>query len=85
MFPQHVKAISKRRFPGALVNNQKLVPLGVSLITVIILTQEPTQENGSGATPLATDLSRFRTPHKLNRYILAKSDNPKDFDSVYAT
>jgi predicted GH43/DUF377 family glycosyl hydrolase len=31
------------------------------------------------------DLSRFHTPHKLNRYVLTKSDDPKDFDSVYAT
>ena len=31
------------------------------------------------------DLLRFKTPYKLNRYLLTKSDNPKDFDSVYAT
>lgn len=43
---------------------------------------------GSAAARAAApelELSRLRTPYKLNRYVLQKSEDPKAFDSHYAT
>jgi predicted GH43/DUF377 family glycosyl hydrolase len=61
------------------MGNIQSLAFGTSLAAVAIVAQAQ-----APASP-GPDLNRLRSPYKLNRYILSKSANPKDFDSVYVT
>lgn len=50
-----------------------------------LTTFGPLAQAPASPVVVTPDLSRFTTPYKLDRYVLTKSDDPKAFDSVYAT
>lgn len=52
------------------------------LITLLLALASVVPARAAAPEP---DLTRLRTPYKLNRYVLQKSDEPKEFDSNYAT